>query len=134
MHRIRCRRQGGFSLLEVMVTMFLVMIGLLVVMSSFVAIAKSTKYSARMDVANTLARLEMEKVRNLPFANIQSATGAYSEYPDHPDYRHEVVVQDVGSSRQVTVRIYFENDRRRAELRTYVTNLERYDAWMRREL
>jgi Tfp pilus assembly protein PilV len=123
MNRIRCRAQGGFSLLEVMVTMFLVMIGLLVVMSSFVAIAKSTKYSERMDVANTLARLEMEKVRNLSFANIQSASGVYSEYPDHPDYRHEVIVEDVGSSRQVIVRIYFENDRRRAELRTYVSNL-----------
>jgi Tfp pilus assembly protein PilV len=122
---MRCRRktQSGMSMLEIMVTMFLVMMGLLVVMSSFVAIAKSSRYSERMEVATTLVQREMERVRNLPWANIQSETGAYGEYADHPDYRHEIAVTDVGTVRQVVVRIFFENNRRRCEVRTYVSNM-----------
>jgi len=119
----RRKTQSGLSMLEVLVTMFLVMMGLLVVMSSFVAIAKSGRYSERMDVATTLAQREMERVRNLPWANIHSEAGAYNEYSDHPDYRHEITVTDVGTVREVVVRIYFENNRRRCEVRTYVSNM-----------
>jgi Tfp pilus assembly protein PilV len=120
-----CRRktQSGMSMLEIIMTMFLVMMGLLVVMSSFVAIAKSSRYSERMEVATTLAQREMERVRNLPWANIQTEAGVYGEYSDHLDYRHDITVTDVGAVREVVVRIYFENGRRRCEVRTYVSNL-----------
>ncbi|MBU0507331.1 prepilin-type N-terminal cleavage/methylation domain-containing protein, partial [bacterium] len=50
------RRQAGISMIEVLITMFLVMVCLLVVMTSFVAVAKSSRYSERMDVAASLAR------------------------------------------------------------------------------
>jgi Tfp pilus assembly protein PilV len=117
------RVQAGISMLEILVTTFIVMVGLLVVMTSFIAIAKSGRYSERVDVANNLAKLEIERIRNLPFASIQSETGAYSEYPNHPDFRHDVSVTDLGRTREVVVRIFFENDRRRTEVRTYVANL-----------
>ena len=91
-------KQGGFSMLEIIVTVFLVTMGLLVVMSSFVAIGKAHRYSERMDTAASLARLEMERIRNRTYATIQSEVGAYSEYPEHPDYRHEVAVTDLGSA------------------------------------
>jgi prepilin-type N-terminal cleavage/methylation domain-containing protein len=117
------RRQRGFSMLEIIVTVFLVTLGLLVVMTSFVAIGKAHRYSERMDVAASLARLEMERIRNQTYANVQSQIGAYTEYPEHPDYRHEVAVADLGNVKQVTLRIYFENDRRRTEVITYVSNL-----------
>jgi Tfp pilus assembly protein PilV len=119
----RRKTQSGMSMLEIIMTMFLVMMGLLVVMSSFVAIAKSSRYSERMEVATTLAQREMERVRNLPWANIQTEAGAYGEYADHPDYRHDVTVTNVGAVREVVIRIYFENGRRRCEVRTYVSNL-----------
>jgi prepilin-type N-terminal cleavage/methylation domain-containing protein len=115
--------QSGFSMLEIMVTLFLVTLGLLVVMTSFVAIGKAHRYSERMDVAASLVRLEMERIRNQPYANIQSEIGAYNEYLDHPDYRHEVAVTDMGNVKEVVLRIYFENDRRRSEVRTFVSNL-----------
>jgi Tfp pilus assembly protein PilV len=119
----KSRKQGGFSMLEIIVTVFLVTMGLLVVMTSFVAISKAHHYSERMDTAASLARLEMERMRNRTYATIQSETGAYSEYPEHPDYRHEVAVTDLGSAKRITLRIYFENDRRRTEVVTYVSNL-----------
>jgi len=117
------RRQSGLGMLEIMITIFLVMLGLLVVMTSFVAISKSERYGERMNVATNLARMEMERIRNLTYANIHSITGAYSEYPDQPDFRHEVVVNDHGTIKEVILRVYFEKDRRRAEMRTYVSNL-----------
>jgi hypothetical protein len=119
----RGRIQAGFSMLEILMTTFLVMIGMLVVTTSFVAIAKSHKYSERMDVAASIARLEMEKVRNRSYANVINEIGAYREYPEHPDYRHEIAINDLGTAKEVTLRIYFEHDRRRAEVKTYVTNL-----------
>ncbi|MFZ5434163.1 MAG: type IV pilus modification PilV family protein [Calditrichota bacterium] len=117
------RLQAGISMLEVMITMFLVMMGLLVVMTSFVAIAKSNRYSERMDIATSLARLEMERIRNLDYANIQSETGYYYEYPEQPSFRHETTVATIGNTKEITLHIYFENDRRRAELKTYITNM-----------
>jgi Tfp pilus assembly protein PilV len=119
----RKKHQNGLSLLEILVTMFLVMMGLLVVMSSFVAIAKSGRYSERMDIAATLAQREMERMRNTAWATMQPEIGIYNEYPDQPLYRHEIVINNVGSVREIIVRIYFDNDRRRAEIRTFVSNL-----------
>lgn len=119
----RRHMQSGFSMLEIMVTLFLVTLGLLVVMTSFIAIGKSHRYSERMDVAASLVRLEMERIRNQPFASIQSEIGAYSEYMDHPDYRHESSVTDLGNVKEIVLRIYYENDQRRTEVRTYVSNL-----------
>ncbi len=117
------RKQGGFGMLEVLISTFLVILGLLVIMSSMVAMAKSSRYSQRMDVANSLARREMERIRNLTFANIVTETGSYGEYTDYPDFRHQTTVTTQGTVKQVQLKVYFEGDRRRAELITFVANM-----------
>jgi hypothetical protein len=94
-----------------------------VIMTSMVAMAKSSRYSQRMDIANYLARFEMERVRNVPFANVVSETGAYGEFNQHTDYRHELIVTTVGAVKQVVVRVYFEGDRRRVEMVTFVADM-----------
>lgn len=115
--------QTGMSMLEVVVTVFLVTLGLLVVMTSFIAIAKANRHAERMDVATSLARFELEQIRNLQFANIQSETGTYSEYPNHPDFRHVTTVTNFGNVKEVVLHVYFEGDRRRAEVRTFIANM-----------
>ena len=117
--------QKGVTLLEVLVTAFVVVVGLVVVMSSFVATAKSNRYSERMDIANTLLQLEMERMRNQAYSNIVSEYGQYSvDYPDHPDFRKEITVTPIGGSvKQIVVDIYFEGDRRRAEAITMVAQM-----------
>jgi Tfp pilus assembly protein PilV len=122
MKRFR-RIQAGLSMMEVMVTLLLVTLGMLVVMSSFIAISKAQHYGERMETATTLMRMEMERIRNMPYANVRAETGAYREYTDYPEYRHEVAVTDLGSTKQITLRIYFEHDRRRVEGTTFVANL-----------
>ncbi len=117
------KRQSGISLIEVMVTMFLVMLGLVVVMGSFVANAKSNRFGTRVDVANSIVKLEMERMRNMRFADIVSEEGDYGEYSSYPDYRHVTTVIDQGTIKQIDVTVYFENDRRSETVTTYVSNL-----------
>ncbi len=61
MKRRTWKLQAGVSLLEVLVTIMIVTGGLLVVMSSFVGIAKSNRYVEKMETANSLLRLELKR-------------------------------------------------------------------------
>jgi Tfp pilus assembly protein PilE len=115
--------QKGLTMLEILITTFVVVMGLLVVMTSFLAIAKSNRYSERMDTANTLIRMEMEKVRNKAYGTILTENGHYGEYAEYPGFRHVTTVVDRGSVKEVKVDIYFEHDRRRAEVVTFVANM-----------
>jgi len=116
--------QKGISLLEVLVTTLIVTGGLLVVMASFVGIAKSNRYVEQMETANTLLRLELETVRNVSYATIQSASGDYNEsFNDQPNFRRNVIVTELGRVKRVTVQIYFDNDRHFAEATTMVAQL-----------
>lgn len=124
MKRRTWKLQSGVSLLEVLVTIMIVTGGLLVVMSSFVGIAKSNRYVEKMETANSLLRLELETVRNVPFASIVSASSGYGEaYNDQWEFRRNVIVADIGSVKRVTVQILFDNDKHLAEATTMVTQL-----------
>ena len=96
-------RQSGFGMLEIVVTLFLVLIGLMVVMTSYLAIARAQHYSQRMDTASEIATREMERIRNRPWNLISAETGAVGEYPDQPEYRHTVGVRTIGSVKEVTL-------------------------------
>jgi len=122
--RIARKWQAGVSLLEVLVTVFIVTGGLVVVMSSFVGIAKTNRYVEKMEMANNLLRLELETVRNNQYANILSAESSYgSSYDDQPDYRRRVVVADLGNIKRVTVQILFDGDKHLAQATTMVAQL-----------
>lgn len=114
--------QRGVSLLEVLVTTVIVTTGLLVVMSSFVAMAKSNRYAGKMEVANNLLRLELENVRNQDYSAIQSRS-LYGAYEDLPEFERQITVTEQGNVKQVLVQIYFENGRRVAQATTMVAHL-----------
>ncbi|MBI5059422.1 hypothetical protein HZB60_06540 [candidate division KSB1 bacterium] len=121
--RRQTRAQSGISMLEVMVTMFLIMIGLLVVMSAMVATAKSSRYSQRMETANSLLRMEMERVKNMDWPDIASETAAYGEFADHPDFRHTLSVTEDGRIKRIELTILFEQDRRSAVAITSISDM-----------
>jgi hypothetical protein len=107
-----------------MMTAFVVTIGLLVVMSSFVAIAKSQRYSEQMDLANALLRMEMERVRNMDYDDVASEEGDYyTDYAEFPSYRKSIYVAEDGNIKRIEVKIYFEDDRRRAQAQTIIAEL-----------
>lgn len=122
--RVMRKWQAGVSLLEVLVTILIVTGGLVVVMASFVGVAKSNRYVEKMETANNLLRLELETVRNDRFADIVSADSDYGDtYTDQPDFRKRVVVTELGNIKRVTVQILFDLDKHLAEATTMVAQL-----------
>jgi Tfp pilus assembly protein PilV len=117
------RGQAGFSMIEVMVTMFLVMIGLLVVMSAMVATAKSTRYAEEVDVANALMRMEMERLQNTDWDVIAHEEVGYGAIADHPDYRYSTAVTQNGRIKRIELTIWFENDRRSVTATTSIVDM-----------
>lgn len=124
MRRFARKWQAGVTLLEVMVTILIVTGGLVVVMASFVGIAKSNRYVEKMETANSLLRWELETIRNNRFADILSAESSYgSAYSDQPEFRKSILVTELGNVKRITVQIHFDDDKRRAEATTMVAQL-----------
>lgn len=61
----RARGQGGFTLLELLVTMAVTVIGLLGLMAMYVATAKGNEATARGAAAVTIAQETLEELRSL---------------------------------------------------------------------
>lgn len=112
----RRRRDGGFSLMEILMATVILMLGFLIVASSFIAMARANRYSEKHDTAVNLASRVMEDLRNTRFVQIENEQGDYGEYPDFPNYRHETEVILLGQAKQVIVRIFFDKNRRQVSL------------------
>ncbi|MBU1706429.1 prepilin-type N-terminal cleavage/methylation domain-containing protein [bacterium] len=119
----RRRKERGMTLLEVLLATFVLVVGFLIIITSFVAMARANRYSEKQDVAVQLASRVMEDVRNQRFADIQSDEGNYYEYYDFPDFRHRTDVVTVGQVKEVIVEIFFDNDRKRVRLVSYCANM-----------
>jgi len=119
----RRRKERGMTLLEVLVATVVLVVGFLIIISSFVAMARANRYSERQDIAIQLASRVMEDMRNQKFADIQSEEGSYNEYYGFPEFRHKTEVVTVGQVKEVIVEIYFDNDRKRVKLVSYCANM-----------
>ena len=64
------REQAGFTLLEILVAVFLVGIGLLSVAPMFVYVTKSTASSADLGTVGAAAVQRMEVIRSIPFSDL----------------------------------------------------------------
>ena len=117
------RRERGMTLLEVLLAAVVLVVGFLIIISSFVAMARANRYSEKQDIAIQLAGRVMEDLRNQDFASIQNEEGSYNEYNSFLDFRHKTEVVTVGQVKEVTVTIYFDDDRKRARLVSYCANM-----------
>lgn len=123
-HRRIRKLERGVSLLEVMVTVLIVTGGLVVVMSSFVGMQKSSRYVEKMETANSLLRLEMEMLRNIPYSSIRSSEANYgTAWSDQQDFRRQLIVTDLGNLKRVRVLVYFDGDKHVAEATTIIARL-----------
>jgi prepilin-type N-terminal cleavage/methylation domain-containing protein len=119
----RQRRDRGFTLIEIIMTTLILVLGFLIIASSYVAMARANRYSERQDTAINLASRVMEDLRNTRFDQIVSGEGTYGEYTDFPGYRHQTEVVDVGQVKQVTVRVFFNNNQRQIMLVSFFANI-----------
>lgn len=119
----RRRKDEGMTLIEVLISTLILVLGFLIIVSSFVAMARSNRYSEKHDKAIQLASRVMEDMRNSKFSDIQNENGFYYEYPEFPKYRHQINVQPTGRVKKVTVRIYFDDDQKHVSLVSYFANM-----------
>lgn len=119
----RWRKDRGFTLIEIVMTTLILVVGFLIIATSYVAMARANRYSERQDTAINLASRVMEDLRNTRFNQIVTSEGAYGEYTEFPDYRHQTEVIDVGQVKRVTVRVFFNDDQRQVMLVSFFANI-----------
>ncbi|MBM3325284.1 MAG: prepilin-type N-terminal cleavage/methylation domain-containing protein, partial [Calditrichaeota bacterium] len=76
----RRRKDQGISLIEVLIATVILLLGLLIVASSFLAMARANRYSEKQDKAVQLASRVMEDLRARKYPQIQDEEGSYGEY------------------------------------------------------
>ena len=119
----RRRNDGGMTIVEVLVATVILMIGFLIIVTSFVAMARANRYSEKQDKAVQLASRVMEDLRNTNFSDITNEEGYYDEFAEFPNFRHRTEVQPVGQVKKVSVSIFFDNDRKRVSLVSYFADM-----------
>ena len=84
------RSEGGFSILENMISMAIFSVGILSISMLFTQTMTFTHNSEKMSVATNLAKGKLEELRNTPYANI--VPGTASETVDNVEYDLEWTV------------------------------------------
>ena len=113
----------GFTLVEVIVTVVILMLGLVVVLGVFLGAAKASSHAHKVDIAHYLAQETIEQFRNTPFPLIQPFAESYGDIEGFPNHRRVVQVLGTGSLKTVRVFVFFDNDQRTSHLISYYTDI-----------
>ena len=123
----RLKDVGGFTLLEVMITVVIFAIGLLGLAGLQIVAIKGNSFGQQMSVASTLAQNQLEQLRRTSYSSLSDGFDTYTDQangvtynrawdviPDasHPDWmRVEVTVNWTGptSGRTVTLSTVVSN-------------------------
>ena len=121
------RKNGGFTLLEVLVAMVILAVGLLGMASLSVGIIKGNELSKEVSSATTCARGKMEDVERLGYANTPETSGtvteAYNSITEYPDYKRETVTAvdtPATDMKTITITVYWDSDSHQVELKTFL--------------
>src|SRR3990172_2270351 len=68
------RNNKGFTLVEIMIAMFILVVALLGLISVTVMVIKGNSFSKTMTTATTLAKDKMEQLKNTSFASLAGGT------------------------------------------------------------
>ena len=70
----RLRKNQGFTLIEIMIAIFLLVVAMLGVISVTVMVIKGNSFSKTMTTATTLAADKMEELKNTAYASLADGT------------------------------------------------------------
>jgi type IV pilus assembly protein PilV len=70
----RLRKKQGFTLIEIMIAIFLLVVAMLGVISVTVMVIKGNSFSKTMTTATTLAADKMEELKNTAYASLADGT------------------------------------------------------------
>jgi type II secretory pathway pseudopilin PulG len=113
----------GFTLVEVIVTVVILMLGMVVVLGVFLGAAKASSHAHKVDIAHYLAQETIEQFRNTPFPQILPFYESYGDIEGFPNYRRVVQMRQIGSLKTVRVFVFFDNDQRSSHLISYYTDI-----------
>jgi len=97
----KCKQNNGFTLIEIMIAVFILTVTLLAVASVTIMVIKGNSLSKRMTTATTLAKYQMETLKNTPYANI--ATTSYASVTGFPGYERKQAVTISGNQKMIVV-------------------------------
>ncbi len=86
------KNQKGFTLIEVLVSMFLLTVGVLAASSTLIAVFKGQRYSASLMSATNLAQSRMETVKSTSYDGIASGTEAFGSITGFETFRRVTTV------------------------------------------
>jgi Tfp pilus assembly protein PilV len=73
----RVQDRGGFTLVEIMIAVFVLTVALIGLISVTVMIINGNDFSRRMTTATTLAKDKLEQVKRLPYTSVTAGTTDY---------------------------------------------------------
>ncbi len=113
----RLRNEKGFTLLEILVAVTLLVVGLLGMAGLTAALVRGSDFSSRVTMASTLAQDKMEDLTKLGYGNTAvtdtTITEDYNTIPNYSYYKR-VTSTDVDSPaagmKTVTVTVFWAGD------------------------
>ena len=93
---------SGFTLIEVMIAIFILTVGLLGAAGMAATVINGNAFSKEITTAAMLAQDKMEEVKNLGYSGTPSSgtpptTEPYNSITDYPTYKRITEIKDVGS-------------------------------------
>ena len=120
-------KNGGFTLLEVLVAMVILAVGLLGMASLSVGIIKGNGFSKEVSSATTCAREKMEDMERLGYADTPvsrtTVTEAYNAITGYLQYKRETItIVDTPTTdmKKITITVYWDSDSHQVQLKTFL--------------
>ena len=122
---IKTDNNKGFTLIEVLVAMVILLIGLLGTAALITGIINGNKVSNRISTATTCAQDKMEEIRGLGYSGMPASdtttTEDYTSLEDYSLYKRVAftdVVNPAAGMKTVTVTVCWDSDNSSIELKT----------------
>jgi type IV pilus assembly protein PilV len=93
----------GFTLIEVIIAIFVLTVGILSLASVTVMVIKGNAFSKTMTTATTLASDQLEMLKNTPYASIASTS--YSGVTGFPGYERRWTVTPSGNQKTIVMEV-----------------------------
>lgn len=119
---MRRRRQAGFSLVEVLVALTIVVVGFMAVLQSMASMHRNRARSDELSMATILAEEKLEAIKSLDFDQVVSASEGFGNIPGYAGYKRTTTVtaQAGGAYKEVSVRVEGRRANKPYELVTYI--------------
>jgi len=116
---------GGFTLMEVLITIVLLTVGLLGMAALTTGIINGNTHSRRLTTATTLAQDKIEDVRRLGYSNMPSADTTtpedYNTITDYPLFKRTTATainSPASNMKTITITVYWNSDSHSVSLQT----------------